>query len=255
MKRVSLILGIALVSVFASCSLDDDFEMTDTDASKMSVNALLVRSIATISERDGTMITDDYQYNGSKLLKINSSDGREIVYTYAGDLIIRKDFFQDNILNSKEIFEYNRQYQLIKYKRQNASGVTTYNAIYTNNTDGTVSVKGYSGGTTNQSSQILDRKVFTSGIRVNKVENYTTQNGSPATQVFNYSYDTKNSPFKNITGFDKLAYYDITVNSNYYNVQSVTRGTTEVESVQYTYNGENYPSSANKGSLSFLYTY
>ena len=73
--------------------------------------------------------------------------------------------------------------------------------------------------------------------------------------MFNYSYDSKNSPFKNIVGFDKLAYYDITVNSNFSNVESVLKGTTEIESVDYTYNGANYPSSANKGSLSFMYNY
>ncbi len=214
-----------------------------------------MQSITATSERGATVVTDQYTYNGSKLVKITSSDGREVVFTYGGDLIIRKDFYVNNVLNSKEFFQYNRQYQLTNYRRENASGTTTYNAIYTNNSDGTVVVKGYSGSSTSPSSQIVNRKVFTAGIRVNKIENYTVQNEYPVTEVLNYSYDSKNSPFKNITGFDKLAYYDITANSNYNNVQSVSSGTTVVESAEYAYNGANYPLSANKGSVTFDYVY
>lgn len=255
MKRFSLILGVALTTVFASCSLDDDFDATEQDASKMSTSSLLVQAVTATSERGGTVVTDQYTYNGTKLVKISSSDGREVVYTYGGDLIVRKDFYLNNILNSKEFFEYSRQNQLLKYRRENASGATTYNAVYTNNSDGTVNVKGYSGSSTSAASQIVNRKVFTAGIRVNKIENYTLQNGSTVTEVLNYSYDDKNSPFKNITGFDKLAYYDITANSNYNNVQNVSVGSTVVESAQYAYNGTNYPLSANKGSVTFDYVY
>ena len=254
MKRFSLILGVALTTVFASCSLDEEYD-TAEDTSKMSTSSLLVQSITATSERGATVVTDQYTYNGSKLVKITSSDGREVVFTYGGDLIIRKDFYVNNVLNSKEFFQYNRQYQLTNYRRENASGTTTYNAIYTNNSDGTVVVKGYSGSSTSPSSQIVNRKVFTAGLRVNKIENYTVQNGTPVTEVLNYSYDSKNSPFKNITGFDKLAYYDITANSNYNNVQSVSSGTTVVESAEYAYNGANYPLSANKGSVTFDYVY
>lgn len=255
MKRFSLILGVALTTVFASCSLNDDFDVTEQDDSKMSTSSLLVQAVTATSERGTTVVTDQYTYNGTKLVKISSSDGREVVYTYGGDLIVRKDFYLNNILNSKEFFEYSRQSQLIKYRRENASGTTTYNAVYTNNTDGTVNVKGYSGSSNSAASQIVNRKVFTAGIRVNKIENYALQNGSTVTEVLNYSYDDKNSPFKNITGFDKLAYYDITANSNYNNIQSVSNGTTVVESAQYAYNGANYPLSANKGSVTFDYVY
>lgn len=254
MKRFSLILGMALTTVFASCSLDEEYDATE-DAAKMSTSSLLVQSITATSERGATVVTDEYTYNGTKLVKITSSDGRKVLFTYGGDLIIRKDFYVNNVLNSKEFFQYNRQYQLTNYRRESASGTTTYNAIYTNNSDGTVLVKGYSGSSTSASSQIVNRKVFTAGIRVNKIENYTVQNGTPVTEVLNYSYDSKNSPFKNITGFDKLAYYDITANSNYNNVQSVSSGTTVVESAQYAYNGANYPLNANKGSVTFDYVY
>ncbi|WP_442787585.1 hypothetical protein, partial [Flavobacterium suncheonense] len=254
MKRFSLILGMVLTTVFASCSLDEEYDTTE-DSSKMSTTSLLVQSITATSERGATVVTDQYTYNGTKLVKITSTDGREVVYTYGGDLIIRKDFYLNNVLNSKEFFEYSRQGQLLKYRRENASGTTTYNAVYTNNSDGTVIVKGYSGSSTSPSSQIVNRKVFTAGIRVNKIENYTVQNGTTVTEVLNYSYDSKNSPFKNITGFDKLAYYDITANPNYNNVQSVTSGSAVVESAQYVYNGANYPLSADKGSVTFDYVY
>lgn len=248
MKRLSCILGVAMVATFASCSTDDyDNVGTADQATKFDPNYYLVKKVQTSSEGGATVTEDQYFYNGKKLLKVVSTDGREIRYTYSNDLIVERDFYVNGTLNSKEQFDYYKSNQLIGFKRLNAAGTVIYKATYTSNADGTVSVRGLNA----QNVEILNRKVFFSGTNVYKIESYS---GS-TTEVLNYNFDGKNSPFRNIVGFDKLTYYDVTLNGNSSNVVSVLNGSVQAETVQYAYNAADFPTNANKGSVSFQYTY
>lgn len=263
MKRLSLILGMMTMGILASCSTDEfDTDVTTdaTEDAKLNQKGVYLKRIVTTTNAGSTVNTSDYLYSGSKLARINSSDGTHVVYTYTGNLITERAYYYNNTLNTKEIFQYNDNSQLLSYRRVNPSNTVLYTALYQYNSDGTVSVSGYRGSTIVESSKIVNRKVFVVNGQVNKIENYTISNGSAVTEVLNYTFDTKNSPFKDILGFDKLTYYDTALNGSARNVTGInTVGASLANSgndiVQYTYNAQNYPVTADKGSIVFQYTY
>lgn len=263
MKRLSLILGMMTIGILASCS-NDEFDTNVTsdaaDDAKLNLNGVLLKRIVATVNGGTTVTTNDYLYNGSKLSRINSSDGTYVTYTYNGNLISERSFYYNGSLNTKELFQYNASGQLINYKRLNPSNVILFSTVYQYNSDGTISVAGYKGSTQTASTQTVNRKVFLLNGQVSKIENYTISNGTAVTETLNYTFDTKNSPFKDIIGFDKLTYYDMALNGNARNVTGITTvGATLANSgndvVQYTYNAQNYPVTANKGSIVFQYFY
>lgn len=262
MKRLSLILGMMTMGILASCSNDefDTSNATDAAAAKLNVNGLLLKRIVATTNAGATVNTDDYLYDGSKLLKITSSDGSYVTYAYTGNLITERDFYYNNVLNTKEIFTYNASNQLLNFRRTTPTNTVLYKATYQYNSDGTITINGYKGDVISQSTQLVNRKVFLLNGQASRIENYTVVNGTAATEVLNYTFDTKNSPFKDILGFDKLTYYDTALNGNARNVTGInTSGAILANSgsdvVQYTYNPQNYPVSANKGSIVFQYYY
>jgi len=263
MKRLSSILGmIAIASLVASCS-NEEFVDTISDSeidAKLNPNSVLVKRIVATTNLGASVTTDDYVYDGSKLLKTVSADGRHVAYVYTGNLITERDFYTNNVLSSKEIYEYDANNQLINYRRVNPSNAVTYRAVLSYNSDGTVSVNGYRGDVISQTNQLVNRKIFFTNGKVNRMETYRIVNGSTVTEAHNYTYDTKNSPYKGILGFDKLTYFDAALNGNLNNVTSIaTTGVSAANSVtdqiQYTYNSGNYPISASRGSIVFQYYY
>ncbi|ESU29337.1 hypothetical protein FLJC2902T_07330 [Flavobacterium limnosediminis JC2902] len=263
MKRLSIVLGMIAIALLASCSNEEFVDTIDSDSeidSKLNPYAVLVKRIVATTNSGASVSTDDYVYSGSKLTRVNSSDGRHVIYKYTGNLITQRDYYTSNVLSSKELFEYNENNQLINYRRVNASNAVTYRAVFSYNSDGTVSVNGYRGDVVSQSAQLVNRKVFFTNGKVTRMEAYRTVNGSTVTETHNYTYDTKNSPYNGILGFDKLAYYDVALNGNRNNVTTIaTTGVSAANSVndviQYTYNSGNYPISASRGSVVFQYTY
>lgn len=252
------------MGILASCSTDEfDPDVTTTETTedaKLNLKGVYVKRIVTTTNAGSTVNTSDYLYSGSKLARINSSDGTHVIYVYTGNLITGRDFYYNNVLNSREIFEYNANNQLLNYRRTNPSDIVLYRAIYQYNSDGTVTVSGYKGSSVSESTKIVNRKVFVVNGQVTKIENYTISNGTAVTEVLNYSFDTKNSPFKDILGFDKLTYYDTALNGSARNVSGITTvggslANSGNDIVQYTYNAQNYPVTANKGSIVFQYSY
>lgn len=263
MKRLSIVFGMAAIALLASCSNEEFVDTIDSGSEmdgKFNPNGVLVKRIVATTNSGATVSTDNYAYVGSKLSKVSSSDGRQVAYIYTKDLITERDFFTDNVLTSKEVYEYDANSRLISSRRYNASNNVTYKSVFSYNSDGTVSVSGYRGDVVSESARLVNRKVFFTNGKVSRMETYRTVNGSPVTEVHSYSYDTKNSPYKGILGFDKLAYYDIALNGNVNNVTSIAvSGVSAANSVnddiEYTYNSGNYPVTASRGSVTFQYFY
>lgn len=262
MKRLSIVLGMAAIGLLASCT-NDEFDTTNSDSEndgKLNLSSALVKRIVATTNDGASVTTEDYVYSGSKLLKVTCSDGRQVGYVYTGNLITERDYFNSNVLNSKELYEYDANNQLTTYKRINSSNTVTYKAVFSYNSDGTVTVNGYRGDVISQSNLKVNRKIFFSNGRVSRMETYRTVNGNPVTETHAFSYDTKNSPYRGIIGFDKLTYHDAALNGNVNNVTSIAvSGVSTANSVndqiQYTYNSSNYPVTASRGSVVFQYYY
>ena len=228
MKNIFLVL-LAVV-VLSGCSKDDnkgDF----VENTKM----LFLKK----TESEDAVIT--YEYNGNKISETNSkisdSEGfivKKSVFTYEGDLIVkRQSFNEDGTLSPfKEEFFYEDN----KLKSYNfIDGDYIRKTTYTHENDGTVSFKKY-----NVDSKTKIETFIDSGV-------YTFSNGNlikyeDSKEIINYEYDDKKNPFKNVTGFSKV----IGINSNLNNVlksTTIRKGSdsSNVSSFEYDYNPDGYP--------------
>ena len=266
MKKFSC-LFIAVLAIFTSCS-KDDLEATEPDAIDSNPNGKVLKKMTVNLNGGAEITTEEYFYNANKLAKITSSDDKNTVFTYTGNLITKKEFYSSGALNTTEIFEYNPSNQLVNFKRVNPSNKTVYRGVYVYNPDGTITATGYKGDLTDQKSQISNRKVFIENAQISKIETYETVNGTPTTETTRYTFDSKSTPFINILGFDKLTYYDSVMSGNAHNIigstsTNSTNSKSDNEAFDYAYNKANLPISSSEnnaiktagGSIIFQYFY
>ncbi len=228
MKK-SIIISIVLLILF-SCSSKDISDNSSPDNS----NSVLVKKIA-FSNMVNPAI---YTYNGNKLVKVLGNDGDAyLIFTYMGDLITKTEWVNLNNVSSGEYNEYIYKDNKLTQKKAYAENILQYIYDYVYNTDGTTQgkVTGYNGN-----SNISIFKYYYDGVgNMIKSEQFYHNTLSSTT---NYTYDTKNNPFKNITGFRVLAVAGsssnniVKVKSTYLDSSSVLE---EINS--YQYNSQDYP--------------
>ncbi len=228
MKKISLLLSIFALAI-VSCSKDE----TPAPAPVLGV---LPTRIENISEEDGNS-TNYFTYNGNKLVEVSSTRNSVIyktVYTYNGDLIVKEESFNGSDLKGSDeyIYENNKiktvlsLYNQIDYQT-NLPYVEKTKNEYTYNPDGTVletRFKLVNGTYVNQNNTNLYSIV--GGNLTKRVSNntytYTYSNGSGTvtntsenSSTHTYEYDNKNSPFKNILGFNKIFFDEVLSLNNY----------------------------------------
>lgn len=196
MKKLLPFFG-ALALILTACSSDDS-----NDAS-----ASIKPSRITYLDGDSeTNYFVDYKYDGNKIVSEIEDDGYTTKYTYTGDVITKKEEFESDkqLVYTTEYTYTNGKVssQIMKNNVAAAKNSITsdyYDKVkYTYNVDNTVSYEGFyvnaSTGTEekNGSSGTL---TFRDG---NLIKSVTTV--SYGTTTYSYEYDTKNSPFKNVTG-------------------------------------------------------
>lgn len=200
-------------------------------------------------------VENTFNYNGTKLTKINIvGEGEYLNITYSGDLIIKIEWFTANNIGS-EVTEFN-------YSLNKLSQIKTYispNRLeiienYSYNSDGTITIAESYYNSSNVLTNSNPRKNYydTAG---NKIKTEFLQNNK-VISTLNYAYDTKNSPFKNITGAHVLFLEDDSVGSV---INNLTNGPNSSKS--YQYNSQNYPVSAKEiqivggGTITATYFY
>ncbi len=262
MKKIGCLIICSLLFL-TSCSSDSSPENTSS-------NDLLLKKIV---EDDilfgGTEV--NYTYNGNKLVEIEKSNDGSVwsdVYTYTGDVITKIEKFEvydagtpteDTYLTSTDEFQYNGSNQLVQFKTTTTDypdeeRVTTY--VHSGNT---VTFQQYS-NVVGETPVLLKTGTITMQngevAQVQVVKQFDSYTG-------NYTYDTKNSIMKNVTGYDKillthvigtqgsLTWLDSIVGGASHNfVVGLTGGFT------YTYNSDNYPLTADQSSFgSVLHSY
>lgn len=233
MKKIALLLG-AFALTFTSCSSggDDSSETTDP-------NAVLPKKV--ISEDADGEFTDNYFYNGTKLTKIESTDGQKEVFTYTGDLITKVETFYDGVLDVTELYTYDSSGRLISYTTNFADSPDfDSQETYVHNANGTISF------TLIESGEVYSTGVFTmiGNDVLNVVSNYDFGFG-PVTTTNSYTYDTKFTPFKNITGYKWYSFAGSeNITSGFdHNVLTFTDSETSSNNSTstYTYNALNFP--------------
>ena len=231
MKKITLLFSVFAL-ILTSCSGSGDDASTDTNST-----TVLLQKI--VSEDAEGVFTDNYFYNGTKITKIESTDGQKDVFTYTGDLITKVETSYDGVLDATELYDYDASGRLISYTA-NFKNSSTYLETYTHNVNGTISF------TRTESGDLYSTGTFTmTGNDVlNVVSNYDFGFG-PYTTTNSYIYDTKFTPFKNITGFK---WYLVAGSENVmsgfdHNVLTFTDSETSSNnsSYTYTYNSLNFP--------------
>lgn len=249
MKKILLCLSFSVV-LLSSCSSDD--------SSSSESQPLLLKKMTEGDVLFGQTVTN-YTYNGNKLVEIfkDGDDDFADVYTYTGDLITKIEKFavydagtpsEDRELLSTDQFAYNANNLLVTFTTtsQDFEGDRTTTYVY--NGDNTVSfaqnanVPGQpteslkTGTITVQNGEITRLQV------VKEFDSYTD----------NYTYDTKNSIFKNVTGYNQLIFTLIIGKQGAMTwVDSIVGGISHnflnhQGDYQYTYNSDNYPLTANQ---------
>ena len=240
MKKLILFLS-ALSLVFVSCSSDADplpvIEPVDTTVNTSSV--LLKKDIYTYNS---VAKETNYTYTGNKFNKITFYDGDYALYTYTGNLITKIQYFDIvNTLLTVENLTYDSNGKLITYVE--IDGLDGYKETYVYNTNGTVSFSSFYGSnvsqTTPENSGVI---VLQNGEVAKRTENLTGGGVDERT----YTYDTKNSPFKNVVGLDKIAIRTSFIDhGSFHNLLTwrftSTGNPTDGQTSIYTYNANNFP--------------
>ena len=233
MKKL-LYLFTASLLAFTSCSKDDN-DSSDPASS------ILVKKITMVAS-DGDSSTENYLYNGNKIVSMTEADGSVTKYTYTGDLITKiEELDVTGTLNLTTNYNYVSG-RLDNSIRKHSAESYYYKTIYIYNADGTVSYDNFRGVASTGVEQeygATGKFTFKEG---NVVKLEVSYYGNDRSYV--YEYDTKNNPFKNVTGLSLLLDDDTAVNNIVKKTAISGSGaniTTIITTYSYKYNANNYP--------------
>ncbi|MDY3318174.1 hypothetical protein PG637_01975 [Riemerella anatipestifer] len=260
MKKVFYLLSMAILPVFlaVSCNRNDD-EPTPKE------ELLLPSKVEeTYYDKDGNQKRTsvyDLTCDGTKFTKMVSRDGEgNTTFAYQDNLLVKVKSDEE-----ERVFEYDSKGNLVKETLVSSyGGTTTTTDIYTyelseSSVNVTYNRKNVSGGELKLEAVGTYTYTLTPNKQVVKVVGKKTLTGYGYTDEVtieeNYTYDDKNSIFKNISGFDKLGYSQFMLAislGNFNNVLtksskdvskdvSYTDIYTQTEAYKYTYNDKNFP--------------
>lgn len=234
MKKIILGLGV-IATLLMSCS--DDSE-TYNPVTPPGSTGILVKTVSYTSITDEYSENVLYTYNGNKIVKGGYEDGSEEVYTYNGDLITKIEIIEGgDAVTYSETFTYDGNNRLVTYVVEEMGFTDTETFVY--NGDGTVTATqsgGFGFSTLHFENDELVKIVNSLGT------------------TYEYTYDAKNSPFRNVTGFNKIAFVVHGDHEFFGAKQNITAIHETSEDVDYmtnttTYNASNYPTSVNSEAM------
>lgn len=233
MKKLIYLFSFTFL-LLQSCSPSDNNE-SNTD----STNVVLVKKIV---NSDGE---SNLSYDGTKLKKITLTGGEYVNITYSGDLITKMEWFSsNNISEQRNEYTYSSN-KLTQSKLYSTNNKLEETSTLTYNSDGSITdlESTFNGGTLPTSTTTY-KKYFDSVGNFIKQEQY---NNNVLYGTIYYAYDTKNSPFKNITGWNYLT-PSLGANSlptnNLISEKDSTNGTSQITTKTintYIYNSQDFP--------------
>jgi hypothetical protein len=191
--------------------------------------------------------TATYNYNGNKLSTIIYSPSETTTYTYNGDLIIKENNNGGRV-NSVTNYNYSNNLLSSFSGNESSSNITsTSNSTYTYNSNGSITEMQTNTYTTSGNIQTTNSKhirYYSQGNCI-KDEYFSISNGiATLVDTATFTYDTSNTPYKNITGF-----YSWSNPQGFYSINNVkseihknaSNATTRTVQITHQYNSENYP--------------
>lgn len=236
MKKLLFLISISML-FFTSCIPNPE---ENPDPIIPPTFTLLSKTVDTYTRPAGdSIVTSNFTYNGFKLVSvIGDTDDSDLYATYTGDLITKLEYrFADGAVEQTELFSYDDTNRLSTYVRIDPAMDWGNKETYVYNADGTVSVTHFIGDATTQ-TQLNNTAVIT--FANGEISNITNDLGS----VYTYSYDTKNNPLKNITGYNKIAIAGGIAEGIAHNIIQENESFSGVNTVYnyvFTYNAAGYP--------------
>ncbi|MFK7059151.1 hypothetical protein V3Q90_03290 [Flavobacterium oreochromis] len=250
MKKFVLFFS-TIALVFSSCSKGEDVQAENPILDTNSI--LIKKNIETVPNTiSGNHVsTTNYFYIGNKIDKYISTSVNKMgssthtyQYTYSGDLITSivhtiASFPDDN---DTRLFTYDVNNRLSIYVQKHLLDGIQYarKKVFTYNTDGTVSEKDYSGNFTTQNTpSAVYYKYYIQNGDVVKKETYSNTD-DVLLNTSTYTYDSKNNPFVNIIGYNKIFLADDDVNKGIHNMLTGDTPNSQYLST-FDYNTNNFP--------------
>ena|SRR6218665_114559 len=198
MKKMILGLGVALFAI--SCSSSDDENISTDPVVEIPV---LPIKLSFHNDPTGTI-----KYNGNKISEITFVDGK-YVYEYTGNLISKTTEYNGagTKIGTTDFTYSNDKLIKVVETSTNYSETTTYSYPTTNTINATDTRTSTFMGSPNVNK---DETAYTlNNGNVSSEETTYYRNGALAGKVSaTYTYDTKNTAYKNVLGFDKIMVYN-----------------------------------------------
>lgn len=224
MKKIYTLLVIA-VFMMVSCS--------DNSGAPIEESVDLVQTTTETNSADGSVLTTTYTYEGDKVVTTQLSDGTTGFWYYNDDLLTLIKYYDGTELKTEDVFEYSDSLLATHYKRQIIDNYVD-KTTYTHNDDGTISTANFSGDLVDQTTEGGTGVITISNGNI--IQYAFTLNGT--TTVNNFTFDDKNSPFKNRFGQDVLNM--IVPAGGVNNILSSFEGNNSY-TLSHTYNEDDYP--------------
>lgn len=243
---------VAIAATLISC--DSGADLTPYDPNATLTTTLLNKIVET--DDDGVEITTEFNYNGYKIVNFVDSDGASGVFTYAGNIISKIDYYEGTTVSQTDLFTYNAQGQITSHTMQIPASDYATREDFTYNSDGTVSYTSWFGNLEAQTSPDVPGKLFFSNGEVVKRETYI---GSSLASSETFTYDAKNNPMRNVIGLNQAFIFQGEIGGVLRNLLTAS-GTTNPVLVEYTYNIGGFPetsqsTSALEGGIYSAYFY
>lgn len=190
-----------------------------------------------------------FKYNGNKLVELYTDEyGTAVVFTYTGDKITKMEHVDDE----SQIVLYNYSDNRLVKAQTFLKGKLVHTAEYSYNTDGTVDVKDLNPQKDGSIYVTSEKEYY--DANGNRVKREDSRNNPPTT--YSYEYDSKNNPYKNITGFNFIT----RIGKNNLISETINSGSGFISNTthDYQYNELDYPISHtttrnNKTTIIFYY--
>jgi hypothetical protein len=233
MKKFLCLFSALSVVLLSSCSSDDN----NSDGGSSSTALPSKITVTTVEDGDTGTLDYTFTYDGNKLKQISLSDASKYVYTYTDNLITKVELYKSSVLVATDVYAYENG-KLISRITTSALNSIKEKLTFVYNANGTVNVN---------ESEIINGQE----IKYDTTTLYTFANDNIISTEFidggkeniTNTYDSKKSPFVNITGLKYLL--DLSLDSDFtfdfYSVNNTLTSKTvyteegEVETVNVTY--------------------
>jgi hypothetical protein len=235
MKKI-LNLSVILSFFLISCSNNNSQDNSNP-------GPLLLRKLITTNSQ-GT-ITSDFVYTGNKIVSSTTNNGIVNKYYYTGDLITKWEIYNNSELIHARLLTYNSQNNLSSTVELNYNTNQGNRSTLTYNSNGTITYNMYLGDLVSQTGLY---GTFLATLSNNEIIELKNESNNI---IYTFTYDSKNHFMKNVLGFSKIR-MDLG-SGTYRNIRGLFQNLTELkitpqtgrqytnETIQITYNADNYP--------------